>query len=84
MARVLTGKVIANQADKTVTVAVSRIKQHRLYHKQYKATTKFLAHDEDNQCNVGDTVELHESRPISRRKRWTVAKVLTSADKGSQ
>lgn len=79
MPRVLTGPVVSDKMDKTVSVAITRVKQHPLYRKQYKVTKKILAHDEDNKCKVGDMVELVESRPISRRKRWQVSKVLKGA-----
>jgi small subunit ribosomal protein S17 len=66
--------------DKTVVVTVARVKEHPLYHKKYTATTNFKAHDEKNACKVGDVVEMIESRPLSRDKRWVVERVITTAD----
>ncbi len=79
--RTLVGDVVSNKMDKTVAVAVARLKTHPLYRKRYKITKKFLAHDEDNQYQVGDRVEIAETRPTSKRKRWEVIKVI---EKGSK
>ncbi|MEX0748655.1 MAG: 30S ribosomal protein S17 [Candidatus Saccharimonadales bacterium] len=76
MARTLIGTVVSNKMDKTVNVAVTRLRNHPLYRKQYKITKKFLAHDEANACNIGDVVELQETRPTSKRKRWSVSKIV--------
>jgi small subunit ribosomal protein S17 len=62
--------------DKTVVVAVSTLKEHPIYRKKYKVTTKFKAHDESNECVTGDLVEITETRPISRDKHWLVARKL--------
>jgi small subunit ribosomal protein S17 len=64
--------------DKTVVVAVTRTFQHPLYKKTVKKITKFKAHDEANKCKMGDTVEIIESRPLSKDKRWEVIKVMES------
>jgi len=72
MARILKGIVVSNKADKSVVVQVTRVKTHPIYHKQYKASTKFMAHDEKNDHKVGDEVEIEETRPISKSKRWSV------------
>ncbi len=74
MSRVLSGKVVSNKMDKTVVVAVERLKTHPLYKKQYKTTAKFKAHDEENQFKVGDLVEITETRPLSKTKKFTVTK----------
>lgn len=71
-----TGKVVSDKMDKTVVVAVTRLFQHPRYHKTVKRVTRFKAHDEANECRVGDTVSIAESRPLSRDKRWSVLKVL--------
>ncbi len=76
MSRSLTGKVVSDKMDKTVVVAVERLKTHPLYKKQYKTTAKFKAHDEKNEYKVGDVVEITESRPISKQKKFVVEKKL--------
>ena len=70
--RVLTGKVVSDAADKTITVLVERRLKHPVYKKFIKRSSKFLAHDEGNAAKVGDTVSIIESRPISKRKRWSL------------
>jgi small subunit ribosomal protein S17 len=67
-----TGKVISNKMDKTVVVAVTRLFQHPVHKKTVKRVTKFKAHDDQNKCNIGDTVKIIEIRPLSKEKRWTV------------
>lgn len=79
MIRKLRGTVVSNKMDKTVVVAVERLAQHPLYRKKYTVTTKFKAHDEKNECQVGDVVEITETRPLSRDKRWTVADRVEAA-----
>jgi small subunit ribosomal protein S17 len=71
--RTITGTVVSNKMDKTVVISVDSYKSHPKYHKKYKVTKKFYAHDENNQYNIGDLVTISESRPLSRLKRWTVA-----------
>ena len=73
------GTVTSAAMQKTVTVAVDRTVQHPLYKKYQRKTSKFLAHDENGSCKVGDRVCIVETRPLSARKRWRVEKVLTSA-----
>jgi small subunit ribosomal protein S17 len=80
MIRTLHGTVVSDKMDKTVVVAVSTVKEHRLYRKKYKVTTKFKAHDEANSCKIGDLVEITETRPISRDKHWLVARKLTAKE----
>lgn len=70
--KIYTGKVISNRMDKTIVVAVTRLFQHPVYKKTVKRVTRFKAHDENNKCQVGDTVKIIETRPISKEKRWTV------------
>ncbi|MBX0326885.1 30S ribosomal protein S17 [Oscillochloris sp. ZM17-4] len=70
------GRVVSNKMDKTVVVAVDYLKPHPLYRKIIRKTNKFHAHDEDNTCKVGDTVQIEESRPLSRTKRWRVTEIV--------
>ncbi len=74
-----TGKVVSDKMDKTVVVAIIDNVRHPLYKKIIKRTVRIKAHDETNQCGVGDTVEIMETRPLSRDKRWRVANVLEKA-----
>lgn len=78
--RVIQGTVVSNKMDKTVVVAVERRKTHRLYHKVISLTSRFKAHDSENECRLGDVVRIIESRPISRDKRWRVIEVLRKGD----
>lgn len=73
------GKVVSDKMDKTVVVAVEDIEQHKLYKKSVKKTVKFKAHDEENNAHAGDTVQIMETRPLSRDKRWRVVKILERA-----
>ena len=73
------GRVVSNKMDKTVIVTVENTVTHRLYHRYLKRTSKFAAHDEQNQCKVGDEVEIVSSRPLSRTKRWRVRSILKRA-----
>lgn len=77
--RTLTGRVVSNKMDKTITVQVERLVKHPLYGKYIKRSTKMLAHDEDNQCQMGDLVAITTSRPLSKRKTWTLVKILEKA-----
>ncbi len=70
------GVVVSNKMDKTVVVAVERSVKHPVYKKFIKRTTKFKAHDEKNECQIGDTVKIMETRPLSRTKRWRVVEIL--------
>ncbi|MEN2986591.1 MAG: 30S ribosomal protein S17 [Thermodesulfovibrionaceae bacterium] len=74
--KILKGVVISDKMDKTVVVSVERIFQHPLYKKTIKTKKKYKAHDEDNKCKVGDVVEIIESRPISKTKRWRVLRII--------
>jgi small subunit ribosomal protein S17 len=73
------GKVVSDKMEKTVVVAVERLVQHPIYKKSVKSTVKFKAHDENNESHVGDTVEIMETRPLSKDKRWRVVEVLERA-----
>jgi small subunit ribosomal protein S17 len=75
----LTGTVVSDKMQKTVTVAVERKVRHEVYGKLQKRTSTFLAHNENNQAKVGDKVTIAESRPLSRRKRWVVTRVVAKA-----
>lgn len=73
------GVVVSNKMQKTVVVAVENVVRHGMYQKYIKRTSKFLAHAEQDGINVGDRVVIEESRPLSKRKRWTVREVLEKA-----
>lgn len=77
--RTLTGKVVSNKMDKTITVLVERFVKHPLIGKVMRLSNKFHAHDEKNEINEGDIVQITEQRPISKSKSWVVTKVLTKA-----
>jgi len=77
--RTLIGKVVSNKMDKTVVVRVERRVKHPVYGKIILRSNRYKAHDETNQYNEGDTVEIAEGRPISRNKSWTVVRLLTAA-----
>lgn len=83
MARRLRGTVSSDKMDKTVVVTVERVKEHPIYRKKYTVTTNFKAHDAENSCKVGDVVEISESRPISRDKRWVVERKISSRELAS-
>ncbi len=74
-----TGKVISNKMDKTITVAVVDNVRHPLYKKIMKKTYKLKAHDEQNECNIGDTVKVMETRPLSKTKRWRLVEIIERA-----
>lgn len=73
------GVVTSNRMDKSVVVRVDRTVLHRLYKRYVRRSARFMAHDDANRCNVGDTVEIVESRPLSARKRWRVRRILRTA-----
>jgi small subunit ribosomal protein S17 len=77
--RTMTGRVVSNKMDKTITVAIERLVKHSSYGKYVRRTTKLLAHDENNECREGDTVSITPCRPLSRRKSWTVLRVVERA-----
>ncbi len=78
-ARVVTGKVVSNKMDKTITVLIERRERHSVYGKYITRSSKIHAHDENNQCGIGDTVTVAESRPISKSKTWRLLEVVESA-----
>lgn len=78
-ARTLTGRVVSNKMDKTVTVAIDRMVMHPLYGKFVRRTTKVHAHDEDNACNEGDIVAITQCRPLSKTKSWRVVEIVERA-----
>ena len=80
MSKTITGVVSSNKTDKTIVITVREKKTHPLYRKQYTITTKFMAHDEKNEAQVGDKVVVVETRPISRRKRFTLQSVVEKAE----
>lgn len=78
--KIFTGKVVSDKMDKTVVVEVTRLVQHPVYKKTIKYRKKFMAHDEENKCKVGDIVSIIESRPLSKRKRWVVLDIIKKAE----
>jgi small subunit ribosomal protein S17 len=78
--RTATGRVVSNAMDKTVSVAVERLVKHPVYGKYIRRTSKLLAHDENNEARVGDTVEITETRPLSKRKSWRLVNIVERAD----
>jgi len=77
--KVRMGTVISNKMDKTATVLLERLIEHPLYHRVVKRSKKLLAHDENNECQIGDKVVVVETRPLSKRKRWKVAEIVERA-----
>ena len=75
-----TGKVVSNKGDKTVVVLTERMVKHPFYGKFLKKSTKFMAHDEKNECNLGDVVKIMEVRPLSKIKRWRLVQILEKAN----
>jgi len=77
--RQLVGTVTSNKMDKTVVVQVERLVKHRMYHKYVRRRAKFSAHDQDNNCQIGDKVMITESRPLSKAKKWRVSEIVEKA-----
>lgn len=77
--RTVTGVITSNKMDKTVTVMIERVVKHPVYGKYIKRSSKVHAHDESNECNIGDTVEVIECRPLSKSKTWNLEKIVTRA-----
>jgi len=75
----ITGVVVSNAMDKTITVSVERKKKHPKYGKFIKSTSKFAAHDEKNECGVNDVVRIMETRPLSKNKRWRLVEIVEKA-----
>ena len=78
-ARTVTGQVVSSKADKTVTILLERKVKHPIYGKFVKRSTKLHAHDEKNECNVGDKVRIMECRPLSKRKKWRLIEIIERA-----
>ena len=78
--KVMIGKVVSDKMDKTVVVAVETNVRHKVYNKIVKRTYKLKAHDEANECKIGDTVKVMETRPLSKDKRWRVVEVMKKAE----
>lgn len=78
--KILTGTVVSNKMDKTIVVNVKELRQHAIYEKRYVRSKKYYAHDEKNEAQVGDTVEIVEARPISKTKTW-ILKEITEKSK---
>jgi small subunit ribosomal protein S17 len=74
-----TGSVVSSKMNKSIVVSVERLIKHPLYGKYFRKTSKFMAHDEENQCQVGDTVKIVETRPLSKLKRWRLVEVIDKA-----
>jgi len=77
--KILSGQVVSNKMNKTITVVVERKVKHPLYGKIIKRTTRIKAHDEENQCNEGDVVMIEECRPLSKGKFWRLKQIVESA-----
>lgn len=77
--RVLTGVVVSDKSDKTIVVRVETLIKHPLYKKYIRRRKKFMAHDANNECGIGDKVRIIESRPLSRRKRWSLMQIMEKA-----
>ncbi|MFK7900694.1 MAG: 30S ribosomal protein S17 [Cyclobacteriaceae bacterium] len=73
------GNVVSNKMDKSITVSVERKIKHPMYGKFMKQSKKFAVHDEKNECGIGDTVKIMETRPLSKRKRWRLVEILEKA-----
>ena len=77
--RIIAGIVISSKMDKTVVVRAERLVKHPVFHKYIRRHVKYKAHDEKNECNVGDKVLIMESRPLSKEKRWRMKEILEKA-----
>jgi small subunit ribosomal protein S17 len=77
--RAVTGRVISNKMDKTIVVAIERLVPHPVYGKYIRRTTKVMAHDENNECRIGDLVSIRATRPLSKRKAWILGAILERA-----
>jgi small subunit ribosomal protein S17 len=77
--KVRVGKVVSDKMDKSIVVSVERRVKHPIYGKYVKKTSRFMAHDEENTCGIGDTVRIMETRPLSKRKRWRLVEIIEKA-----
>ncbi len=73
------GQVVSNKMQKTITITVERREKHPIYGKFIRKTSKLTAHDEKNECNIGDTVKVMETRPLSKNKRWRLVEIIERA-----
>ena len=78
--KVRVGRVVSDKMDKTIVVSVEWSQPHRVYKKNVKRWNKFRVHDQDNSCNLGDTVRIVETRPLSKTKRWKVSEIIQKGD----
>lgn len=78
--KVKVGTVVSDKMDKTIVVSTQWRQPHRLYKKNVRKWSRFMAHDENNECTLGDTVEIVETRPMSKVKRWKVARIIQKSD----
>ncbi|TDJ45748.1 MAG: 30S ribosomal protein S17 [Gammaproteobacteria bacterium] len=78
--RTVTGRVVSDKMDQTISVAIARVVKHPLYGKYLRRTTKILVHDEENTCKPGDLITIAECRPYSKRKSWRLVEVLERAE----
>ena len=78
--KIRVGRVVSNKMDKTVVVTVETLRHHPLYKKTIRRVVKYKVHDERNECKLGDTVEITETRPLSREKRWRVTGIITKSE----
>lgn len=79
MRKVAIGRVVSDKMDKTIVVAIQDSVKHKLYNKIIKRTVKFKAHDENNECRIGDRVKIMETRPLSKDKRWRLVEIVEKA-----
>ncbi len=77
--KVRVGKVVSDKMDKSIVVSVERRVKHAMYGKYVKKTSRFMAHDENNECGIGDTVRIMETRPMSKSKRWRLVDLIEKA-----
>jgi len=77
--KIRVGVVVSNKMQKSITVAIEKKVKHPIYKKFFKKTTKFIAHDEKNECNEGDIVKIMETRPMSKLKRWRLVEIIEKA-----
>lgn len=77
--KVRIGVVVSDKMDKTISVLIERRVKHPLYKKYFKKSKKYLAHDNENSCNIGDTVKIMETRPLSAKKRWRLVEIIEKA-----
>lgn len=78
--KIRVGKVVSNKMDKSIVVAVERLVKHELYGRYIRRTTRLMAHDEEQLCNIGDVVRIVETRPLSSQKRWRFLEVVRRAE----